>query len=82
MAKIGEGHAEAWLRAGGKELGQALVALPDSNIRPIEEPGLFGTATQYVANQQMGYGRDAHLEGAADRAPQIEPPEPEIEMGE
>ncbi len=43
--KIGAGHLAAMGRAGLKELTQALVALPDSNIRPVEEPGLYGNLT-------------------------------------
>lgn len=43
--KWGAGHAEAMLRAGAKEAGQALVALPTSTIRPVEEPGLVGNLT-------------------------------------
>ena len=39
---IGEGHAMAMLRLGGHELTQALQAFPDSNIRVLEEPGVFG----------------------------------------
>ncbi len=43
--KIGAGHMAAMGRAGLKELSQALVALPDSNVRPVEEPGLYGNLT-------------------------------------
>ncbi len=43
--KWGAGHAEAMFRAGHKELGQALVALPQGTIRPVEEPGLVGNLT-------------------------------------
>ena len=52
--KIGAGHAQAMFRAGLKELGQALVALPDSNVRPVEEPGLVGNPTQQLVTQEMG----------------------------
>ena len=69
--KIGEGHAMAMLRLGFKELAQTLTPLPDSNIRPMEEPGVFGNenAPQRVleeshddrltqfANRGMGQGR-------------------------
>jgi hypothetical protein len=40
--RIGDGHASGMLRLGAHEATQALVALPDSNIRPMEEPGVFG----------------------------------------
>lgn len=43
--KIGAGHLAAWVRAGQKEISQALVAFPDSTIRPVEEPGLAGNLT-------------------------------------
>ena len=58
MAKWGAGHLAAWLRAGSKELAQALPATPQS-IRPVEEPGLAGNPTpQEVLNDkgvQQGY---------------------------
>ena len=64
--KIGAGHMEAMLRAGAKELSQALVALPDSNIRPVEEPGLYGNLTpQEVVQGKSEY--DKMLGGYADR---------------
>ena len=63
--KIGEGHAEAMLRLGAKELAQALQAFPDSNIRPIEEPGAFGNTTPQVVTKQMGY--EKLREGFANR---------------
>jgi len=53
--KIGEGHAAGMLRLGLKELAQALPAFPDSNIRPVEEPGTWGTATPQMITDQMGY---------------------------
>jgi hypothetical protein len=40
--KIGAEHAMGMLRLGGHELTAALQALPDSNIRPMDEPGVFG----------------------------------------
>ncbi|MDB5346001.1 MAG: hypothetical protein JWP89_4378 [Schlesneria sp.] len=55
-AKIGEGHLAAMGRAGFKELAQALPALPTSNIRPVEEPGLFGNPTPQIVTQEMGAG--------------------------
>lgn len=58
--KIGAGHAGAMLRMGFKELGQALQALPTSNVRPMEEQGTAGNPTpgqvdrtQRLAYQQM-----------------------------
>jgi len=41
--KIGQSHLSAWLRAGAKEIAQALPATKDS-IQVVEEAGLFGTA--------------------------------------
>ena len=55
-AKIGEGHLAAMGRAGFKEIGQALVALPETSIRPVEEPGLVGNPTQQIVTAEMGAG--------------------------
>jgi hypothetical protein len=52
--KFGEGHADAMIRAGFKEIAQALVAFPSSSIHPIEEPGLVGNPTQPMVTEQMG----------------------------
>ena len=40
--KIGEEHAIGMLKLGAHELTKALQALPDSNITPGEEAGVFG----------------------------------------
>ena len=40
--KIGAEHGMGMLRLGAHELTGALQAFPDSNIRPMEEPGVFG----------------------------------------
>ena len=40
--RIGDEHFKSMWKLGFHELTAALVALPDSNIRPIEEPGVFG----------------------------------------
>lgn len=64
--KIGAGHLAAMGRAGLKELTQALVALPDSNIRPVEEPGLYGNLTpQEVVQGKSEY--DKMLSGYSAR---------------
>ncbi|OWK40997.1 hypothetical protein [Fimbriiglobus ruber] len=64
--KFGAGHAQAMLRAGGKELGQALVALPDSTIRPVEEPGMVGNLTpQEIYRDKTAY--ESALDGYAAR---------------
>jgi hypothetical protein len=74
--KIGAGHAQAMLRAGAKELTQALVALPDSNIRPVEEPGLYGNLTpQEVVQGKSEY--DKMLSGYAARGQQAQEQEKE-----
>ena len=65
--KIGAGHLQAWLRAGAKELTQALNAFTDSNIRPVEEPGLVGNLTpQEIVHGKSEY--DQLLHGYASRA--------------
>ena len=73
--KFGEGALEAMGRMGLDELAQALPAFPDS-IHPVEEAGALGTVTPGMAQDQMGYERDAHLPQL--EAPQIESPQMEI----
>jgi len=69
--KIGAGHLAAMGRAGLKELSQALVALPDSNIRPVEEPGLYGNLTpQEIVQGKSEY--DKMLSGYAARGQQAQ----------
>ncbi len=64
--KLGAGHADAMFRAGHKELGQALVALPQGTIRPVEEPGLVGNLTpQEVIATKQSY--EARLDQYAAR---------------
>lgn len=64
--KIGAGHLQAMARAGVKELAQALPAFPDSNIRPVEEPGLAGNLTpQEIVHGKSHY--ETMLEGYAAR---------------
>ena len=60
-AKIGQGHLSAWLRAGAKELAQALPATKES-IQPVEEMGLFGTALpQEVFEERKSQEADVNL---------------------
>lgn len=42
---VGDEHAKGMAKLGLHELTQALPAFPDSNIRPLEEPGVFGNET-------------------------------------
>ncbi|MHC5540041.1 hypothetical protein ACYOEI_17620 [Singulisphaera rosea] len=53
--RVGDGHATAMGRLGGHELTQALAAFPDSNVRPIEEPGVCGNPTAQIVSDEMGY---------------------------
>ncbi len=77
--KIGAGHLAAMGRAGLKELSQALVALPDSNIRPVEEPGLYGNLTpQEIVQGKNEY--DKMLSGYAARGQQAQEQEKERGM--
>ena len=77
--KIGAGHLHAMGRAGLKELSQALVALPDSNIRPVEEPGLYGNLTpQEIVQGKSEY--DKMLSGYAARGQQAQEQEKERGM--
>lgn len=58
--KIGQSHLSAWLRAGAKELAQALPATKDS-IQVVEETGLFGTALpQEVFEERKS--QEAHID--------------------
>lgn len=66
-AKIGEGHAMAMLRLGGHEITQALQAFPDSNIQPMEEPGVFGNPTPQIVTQEMGGLKEATQDMAGAR---------------
>lgn len=40
--RIGDEHLKSMVKLGFHEITQALQPLPDSNIRPLEEPGVFG----------------------------------------
>jgi hypothetical protein len=55
VPRIGDGHAMGMLRLGGHELTQALAAFPDSNIRPLDEPGVFGNSTPQIVTEPMGH---------------------------
>ena len=70
MAKIGAGALSAAVRQGAKELAQALVALPDSNIRPVEEPGALGNLTpgEVMAAKEPDRGFEAEVQQAAQAA--------------
>jgi hypothetical protein len=78
--QAGKGHLEAWLRAGGKEAAQALIAFPNQPIQLIEEPGLFGNATQMEVNAERGNSMsyDQYLES---KALVREQPAPELQSG-
>lgn len=96
-AKIGEGHAMAMIRLGGHEITQALQAFPDSNIQPMEEPGVFGNPTPQIVTQEMGglkeatqdmagvreSAHDFSLQDILETPPQMTPPaqEQDREMG-
>lgn len=45
MWEKGLAEAAAFGRQGAHELTQALPAFPTTNVRPIEEPGLWGNPT-------------------------------------
>jgi hypothetical protein len=77
----------AEFRRGLKDLQNVVLDPWAGQTATHEEPGTIGNPTQAMVTQDVGtvYGfhdRDAHLEGTADRTPEMEPPEPEIEMGE
>ena len=65
--KIGSGHVAAMGRSGLKELSQALPAFPDSNIRPVEEPGIAGNLTpSEIVQGKAEYSQ--MLDGYSNRA--------------
>jgi hypothetical protein len=76
--KIGAGHASAMFRAGSKEVAQALVALPTSTIRPVEEPGLAGNLTPTEVAQGKG-AYESMLGFYAARSPERQPSEREMQ---
>ncbi len=68
--KIGAEHATAMLKLGAHELTQALAAFPDSNVRPMEEPGIaFGNTTMpHIVEPDHGLDAyNAQLDQAASR---------------
>lgn len=91
--KIGEGHAAAMLRAGFREIQEALY--PESNIAREAEVGTFGHPTQgEIAGERKADMSpsvvDSHVEDAkASKASReqrtrgdektVQPPEPERE---
>ena len=77
--KIGEGHAMGMFRLGAHELTQALAAFPDSNIKPMEEPGVLGNPTPQLVTQEMGGlkaldAKDMSLKDILDASPSQTPP--------
>jgi hypothetical protein len=79
--KLGEGHLAAMGRLGAHELTQALAAFPDSNIKPMEEPGVLGNPTPQIVTQEMGglrdigsTARDFSLQDILDAPSQPTPP--------
>lgn len=51
--KIGQGSLKAAGRQGGKEIGQAVPAFPDS-IRVVEEAGTIGNPVPHEVAKQTG----------------------------
>lgn len=63
-AKIGAGHAEAWLRQGLNELRAAFY--PESNVAQQPEYGLYGTRTPgEVAESRRSEGLNLEEEKSA-----------------
>ena len=68
--KLGEEHAIGMMKLGFHELTQALPAFPDSNIRPGEEPGVFGNASMpHITPEEPTY--EQSLNDYARRAPGV-----------
>ena len=80
--KIGAGHLQAYLRAGAKELAQALPAFPTHGIHPIEEPGLAGNLTpqEIVASKGQEQSYEDMLRGYAERNPPAQERQKEQEI--
>ena len=58
---IGDEHMKAMVKLGFHELTPLFQALPDSNIRPMEEPGVFGNETMPHLNpDDYGLSHYAH----------------------
>ena len=55
-------------RQGLKEVGQMLPAFPESNVRPVEEPGTFGNPVAREVYDQRHPDQDAHLAETAQGA--------------
>lgn len=66
MGKIGDGHLQAWMRQGLRELRGAFY--PESNVAQSPELGLFGTRTPgEVAEERRGQVRNLEEEKSQDR---------------
>ena len=63
--RIGDGHAMGMVRLGGHEITPALAAFPDTNVRPLEEQGVFGNVTPQIVTSEMGF--DQMFENYANR---------------
>ena len=77
--KFGAGALPAAGRLGSKEIAQALVALPDSNIRPVEEPGMPGNLTQSEVLATKSESYESVLARYASRGGPVQEQEPAME---
>ena len=77
--RIGAGALAAFGRAGFKEMAQALVALPDSNIRPVEEPGLPSNLTQSEVVETKRESYESVLASYASRGSPVQEQETQME---
>ena len=64
------------IKLGAHELTAALQALPDSNITPMEEPGVLGNETMpHLTDHKSDYGKSLPaVRGAAPTPTRIKPP--------
>ena len=63
---IGQDHVIVILRLGFHELTNVLAAFPDTNIRPMEEPGVFGN--ENAPQRLIEVDHEDHLKGIHRRS--------------
>ena len=84
---LGRGHALGMARLGFHEITNALQAFPDSNMKPMEEPGVFGNENapqraQDKQNASPAAGKEVSLKDILDApAPTTPPAEMERDRG-
>lgn len=65
--RIGDEHAMGMAKLGAHELTQSLAAFPDSNVRPMKEPGVFGNEHMPHIQHQDHESRSQDNDRSRDR---------------